>query len=52
MTISEQERETLIQYRLEQVQNSANDAELLMKNEKIPAAINRIYYAVFYCVLA
>ncbi len=52
MTISEQEREALIQYRLEQAQNSANDAELLMKNEKIPAAINRIYYAVFYCVLA
>jgi uncharacterized protein (UPF0332 family) len=52
MTISENERKALIHYRLEQAHNSADDAELLMKNEKIPAAINRIYYAVFYCVLA
>jgi uncharacterized protein (UPF0332 family) len=52
MTISENERKALIQYRLEQAHLSADDAELLMKNEKIPAAINRIYYAVFYCVLA
>jgi uncharacterized protein (UPF0332 family) len=52
MTISEQERKALIQYRLEQARNSADDAALLMKNEKIPASINRIYYAVFYCVLA
>jgi uncharacterized protein (UPF0332 family) len=52
MTLFESEKQALITYRLEQATNTAEDAALLMKYEKFPAAANRIYYAVFYTVLA
>jgi len=52
MTISENEKDELIKHRLLQAQESAEEAELLISLNKIPTAINRIYYAIFYCLLA
>jgi uncharacterized protein (UPF0332 family) len=52
MTLADEEKQSLIFYRLKQADEAADSAELLISNYKIAAAINRIYYAVFYCVMA
>lgn len=52
MTLADEEKLSLIIYRLKQADEAADSAELLIANNKTPAAINRIYYAVFYCVMA
>lgn len=52
MTLSDNERKTLIEYRIKQAFESAEVAEFLFKNEKLAASINRIYYSVFYSLLA
>ncbi|MDB4582215.1 HEPN domain-containing protein [Draconibacterium sp.] len=52
MIISENEKDELIKHRLLQAQETAEVAELLISLNKIPTAINRIYYAIFYCLLA
>jgi len=52
MTLSYNERKTLIEYRIKQAFESAEVAEFLFKNEKLAASINRIYYSVFYSLLA
>ena len=52
MTIDDTEKSELIEYRINQAFQTAEDAELLFSMNKIPAAVNRIYYSVFYCLLA
>jgi uncharacterized protein (UPF0332 family) len=52
MTISEKDKEDLIAYRFDQAKESADTAELLIKFNKNAAAVNRIYYSAFYCLLA
>jgi uncharacterized protein (UPF0332 family) len=52
MTLADEEKKSLIIYRLRQADEAADSAELLLANYKTAAAINRIYYAVFYCVMA
>ena len=52
MTISESEKKDLIAYRIQQAFDTAEVAELLISLNKIPSAVNRIYYAIFYCLLA
>jgi len=52
MTLAEEEKLSLINYRLKQAYEAAESAELLIANNRSAAAINRIYYAVFYCVMA
>ena len=52
MTIDENNRENLINYRLEQAEDTILDVDLLIKNKRFRAAINRIYYGIFYCLLA
>jgi len=52
LTLSESERSTLIKYRLEQADETITDAELLIKNNRFRSAINRIYYGMFYSLLA
>ncbi|MBI5043851.1 MAG: HEPN domain-containing protein [Nitrospirae bacterium] len=44
---------TLIKYRLEQAQTALNDAKFLLEGNRSPQSIvNRVYYAMFYAVLA
>jgi len=51
--MKEQEnREALIRYRIEQANRTVETAELLILNEKYNAAVNRIYYGMFYMLLA
>ena len=52
MTIEKQTRDDLIKYRLEQARDTIDVVDLLIKNDKLPSAINRIYYGMFYSLLA
>lgn len=52
MTLRKEDREQLIQYRLEQTKNTIEVVELLIKNNKLTTAVNRIYYGIFYSLLA
>lgn len=52
MTIEEKDRESLIQYRIEQANETIIDVELLLENKRLRSAINRIYYGMFYSLLA
>ena len=52
MTLSEKDRNQLIRYRLEQAYDSIDVVNLLIKNRKLNAAVNRIYYGIFYSLLA
>lgn len=45
-------RTNLINYRLEQAQETISEAELLIAHKKYRAAVNRIYYGMFYAVSA
>jgi uncharacterized protein (UPF0332 family) len=50
--ITEEERAELIIYRLQRSGETLDEAELLLKAGKLPGAVNRIYYAVFYAASA
>lgn len=52
MTLSDNEKKAIIEYRIKQAFDSADVAEFLILNQKIPAAVNRIYYSVFYSLIA
>lgn len=52
MTLSKEEKFNLINYRLSQAKDTANVAHDLVKLNKLPTAVNRIYYAIFYSLLA
>jgi uncharacterized protein (UPF0332 family) len=45
-------KEDLIRYRLERAEATIEEAELAFKNNKLPLAMNRIYYSIFYIVSA
>jgi uncharacterized protein (UPF0332 family) len=42
----------IIQYRLDQADETIDVVQLLIDNDKLPVAVNRIYYGVFYSLLA
>jgi len=46
------EYKALIQYRMEQANESLDPAEILLKNDKYRPSVNRSYYAMFYAILA
>ena len=52
MTIEEDKRSELIAYRLEQAKEMIKDSELLIANNSYRSATNRIYYGMFYALLA
>ena len=52
MIIEENDRNNLIKYRLEQADETISDVELLIENNRFRSAINRIYYGMFYSLLA
>ena len=52
MTIEKKDREDLILYRLEQAEETIKDVKLLIYNDRLRSAINRIYYGMFYSLLA
>lgn len=52
MTLKDEDRILLIKYRLEQADEAINDVQLLIDNNRFRSAINRIYYGMFYSLLA
>ncbi len=52
MTLSDKDRSTMVKYRLEQANETIADVELLIENNRLRSAINRIYYGMFYSLLA
>jgi uncharacterized protein (UPF0332 family) len=52
MTLNETDKATMISYRIEQAEETIKEAELLISNKMYRAANNRIYYGIFYALLA
>jgi uncharacterized protein (UPF0332 family) len=52
MNIKDEREETLIKLRLNQAFESIQEAELLIANKMFRAATNRIYFGMFYALLA
>ena len=52
MTVDEK-KDSLVRYRLEQAKEAIDDAVFLFENNRgLRSVVNRIYYAMFYAVLA
>lgn len=52
MSLEENERNELISYRLDEARETIADVQLLIENDRLRAAVNRIYYGMFYSLLA
>jgi uncharacterized protein (UPF0332 family) len=52
MSIEDKDRAELIQYRLDEAKDTQTDVALLISHDRLRAAINRIYYGMFYALLA
>ncbi|MCK9412316.1 MAG: HEPN domain-containing protein [Prolixibacteraceae bacterium] len=52
MSIDENDRLELIKYRLDEAKDIIVDVQLLISNDRLRSAINRIYYGMFYSLLA
>jgi len=50
--IDEKDRNSLINYRLQQAIDTIELAKFLVSNEKLVVAINRIYYGMYYALTA
>ena len=44
MSLEENERSELIKYRLDEAKDTIVDVQLLINNDRLRAAVNRIYY--------
>ncbi|MDX9883452.1 MAG: HEPN domain-containing protein [Prolixibacteraceae bacterium] len=52
MTLEEKDRESLVKYRINQAEETKLDVQLLIDNDRLRSAVNRIYYGMFYALLA
>ena len=52
MSLESNERMDLIRHRLDEAKESIEDVKLLIDNNRLRAAVNRIYYGMFYSLLA
>jgi uncharacterized protein (UPF0332 family) len=52
MSKIDKDKMQIIQYRLDQAVETIDVVQLLIDNDKLPAAVNRIYYGIFYSLLA
>jgi len=50
--LTKEEKQTLVQYRLDRANESIKAAQLLFENKLFIPAMNRIYYSMFYSVQA
>lgn len=50
--ISSNDREMLIQYRLDQAKLAIGEVSKLIDMDLLNVAVNRIYYGIFYCLTA
>lgn len=52
MNLDQEDRKELIIYWLGQAFETIEDVKLLLENERFRSAVNRIYYGMFYSLLA
>jgi uncharacterized protein (UPF0332 family) len=52
MTIPDKDKIEIIRYRIDQAEETILDVDLLINHDRLLAAINRIYYGIFYSLLA
>jgi uncharacterized protein (UPF0332 family) len=52
MSIEEKDKIELIKYRLDEAKDTIEDVQLLINNDRLRASVNRIYYGMFYTLLA
>lgn len=52
MNIKKEDRKNLVRYRMEQAEETVEDVRLLIENKRFRSAVNRIYYGMFYSLLA
>ncbi len=52
MTIDNEDRNNLIRHRLDEASESIEDVRLLIEHDRLRSAVNRIYYGMFYSLLA
>ncbi len=52
MKLRDEDRKTLIEYRIQKAKEAIEDAQFLIENDKLNLAINRIYYGMFYVLTA
>ena len=50
--INEKNKESLINYRLQQAEETISEIQILLDNKLYRTAVNRIYYGMFYALLA
>lgn len=50
--ISDKERNSLVNYRLQQALDTVGLSEFLLTNDKLVIAVNRIYYGMYYALTA
>ena len=50
--IPDKERDILIEYRLKQAVESIDLAQFLVSSDKLVIAVNRIYYGMYYVLIA
>lgn len=50
--INQEQRNTLIAYRIQQAKEMVGDVEILLQHDSLRSAVNRIYYGMFYMLLA
>jgi len=52
MTLSADDRNELIKFRMQQAEECIGEVKFLIENRKYKIAVNRIYYGMFYSLLA
>ena len=52
MTISDENRQTMIAHRIEQANEVIHEVEVLINNGLLKVAVHRIYYGMFYILNA
>lgn len=52
MTLSPQEKQAIIAYRVKKAEETMNEAKIVMESGLWNLAVNRFYYSVFYAALA
>ena len=52
MTLSDEEKSNLVKYKIDRAEETIEEARILIDNNKLFSAVNRIYYANFYILSA
>ena len=50
--MNQNERQALIKYRMDKARKTFNEIDILLKNKLYNTAVNRLYYAAYYAVIA